>query len=589
MAGPETALATGRTDLSELGPITAPAAAPVSATPSSADIAQGQQRASSAYGLDPNYRPQREQGPQTTLKQTGYLGNGQMARGQASGGDPLFAATMAVPTFEVDQQISNVRKQKQELADWISKQGEQFKGKAADPYQPAYEQYAGSEQGKMIQDVADTYFDGDVNKAWKGVKDDPELRARWDRNNRYLAAIGQANKGGYDYYEKVDKAIRDGNAEVDPETKQLLDSGLNAEWSFNGMGAAHNAAQFDRLNDRLTLNKMFDEFYREGVASAGDVTEGVGEMKWSVERDPKTGRKFLVIPKEKNYDEFVDSFVQRAMKDGPYRNEDEVRRFVEARVPRESSVKMNELSLGPSGGAAAQQRPRIGNFQVAIDNAVPKSAGHTGEVLMFPMVDKDNKPFTETMTFQGRAGGAKTLIPDHLSVDGNGNIFVVGPNPNSVETQTQNAGKAAVLKTEADDLTKLIQKEETLSPKEGETDAQQKARIDGMKKEREKKIVQASDLERQTTKTKESEAIRVDAGNEERIRLMFGDEQFNMVKQNAEKFKNRGRTGSLQEQGAAKPISYDKVKAKLPPGATQADFDEAMKTPEGRAYIESLK
>ena len=220
MAGPETALATGRPDLGQLGPITEPAAAPVSATPSSAEIAQGQQRAS-AYSLDPNYRPSRGQSQRdpVQLKQSGWLGNGQMARGQASGGDPLFAATMAVPTFEVDQQISNVRQQKAELADWISKQGEQFKGKAADPYQPAYEQYAGGEQGKMIQDVADTYFEGDVNKAWKGVKDDPELRAQWDRNNRYLAAIGQANKGGYDTYAKVDQAINDGEMEVSPDTR----------------------------------------------------------------------------------------------------------------------------------------------------------------------------------------------------------------------------------------------------------------------------------------------------------------------------------------------------------------------------------
>ena len=553
MAGPETSLALGRPDLGQLAPLTDPAAAtaPTNIAPTADALAQGQQQASRTYNLDPNYRPAAEPRNRPQLKQTGFLGTGQMAAGQASGGDPLWAATMAVPTFELDRSLSNVRQQKADLEKWMAEATGQFKGRAADPYQKAYQDYVSQEHDKFFQDVAATYYGGDRRKAIEATHRDPELNRQWQNVNRSLGAIGDANKSGYAYYEGVDKAIREGNAEVDPETKQLLDQGLNGEWAFNGQGPAHNAAQFDRLNDRLSMNKLFDEFYEKNVNNAGDKTEG-----WSVQKDPKTGRKFLVITSDKDYKEFVDSFAEQAMKDGPYRDKEEARRFAEARVPREHTLRVDELALGSAGSAAANQKPRIGNFQVAIDNAVPKSPGHTGEGLMFPMVDKDNKPFTETMTFQGRSGGSKTIVPDHLFVDGNGTIFVVGPNPNSVETQTANAGRAAVLKTEADDLTKRIQ-EEQKGPLKSDTDATWKARLDELKKEREKKIVQANDLERQTTKTKDSEAIRVDAGNEERIRLLFGDEQFNMVKENAEKFKNRGRTGSLQEGKAAKKTTAD--------------------------------
>ena len=529
-----------------VGPIEPPGAAP----PLSADdLVRGQQQASGMYQLDPNYRPVAEPRNRPQLKQTGFLGSGQVATGQASGGDPLWAATLAAPTFQLDRSLDNIRQQKADIEKWMADATSQFKGRAADPYQKAYQDYVSAEHNKFFQDVADTYYNGDLSKAIQATYRDPELNRQFLNVNRSLGAIGDANKGGYDYYEKVDKAIRDGNAEVDPETQKLLEQGLNGEWAFNGQGPAHNAAQFDRLNDRLSMNKLFNEFYEKNVNNAGDKTEG-----WSVQKDPKTGRKFLVITSDKDYKEFVDSFVEQAMKDGPYRDKEEARRFVEARVPSEHALRINELALGTGGGAAANQKPRIGNFQVAIDNAVPKSAGHTGEGLMFPMVDKDNKPFTETMTFQGRGGNGKTIVPDHLFVDGNGTIFVVGPNPNSVETQTANAGRAAVLKTEADDLTKRIQ-EEQKGPLTSDTDATWKARLDELKKEREKKIVQANDLERQTTKTKESEAIRVDAGNEERIRLLFGDEQFNMVKENAEKFKNRGRTGSLKEGADAKPAA----------------------------------
>lgn len=343
----------GQEPLAPLGPITEPAAAPVSATPSSAEIAQGQQRAS-AYSLDPNYRPSRGQSQRdpVQLKQSGWLGNGQMARGQASGGDPLFAATMAVPTFEVDQQISNVRQQKQELADWISKQGEQFKGKAADPYQPAYEQYVGSEQGKFIKDVADTYFEGDVNKAWLGVKNDPELRAQWDRNIRYLAAIGQANKGGYDTYAKIDQAINDGEMEVSPDTRSLLEDALNAKWSFDGSSPAHSASKFDQLNEKLSVEKMFNEYYKPLVKDAGDQTTGNNRII------TEKGRKFLVTDSKEEYDQFIDQFVKKAKKEGQWRNEDELRQYAEGMVGTMNKETWKELRApkSSSGGSGAADK-----------------------------------------------------------------------------------------------------------------------------------------------------------------------------------------------------------------------------------------
>jgi hypothetical protein len=176
-------------------------------------------------------------------------------------------------------------------------------------------------------------------------------------------------------------------------------------------------------------------------------------------------------------------------------------------------------------------------------------------------------------------------------VDRAGNIYIIGPNSGSIETQTENAGKAAVLKAEADDLNARIAEEQKgMKAKNGvaiETEAQWTARIAALKKERNSKILEANNLEKQTTKTKENEAVPLNAANEEQLRQLFGDRDVDAAKKHAEQFRTRKQSKPFIDP--VKPISYDKVKAKLPAGATQADFDEAMKTPEGRAYIESLK
>jgi hypothetical protein len=501
------------------------------------------------YQLDPNYRPAQEPRNRPQLKQTGFLGNGQVATGQASGGDPLWAATLAAPTFQLDRSLDNIRQQKADIEKWMADATSQFKGRAADPYQKAYQDYVSAEHNKFFQDVADNYYNGDRSKAIEATRRDPELNRQFMNVNRSLGAIGDANKGGYDYYEKVDKAIRDGNAEVDPETQKLLEQGLNGEWAFNGQGPAHNAAQFDRLNDRLSMNKLFDEFYEKNVNNAGDKTEG-----WSVQKDPKTGRKFLVITSDKDYKEFVDSFVEQAVKDGPYRDKEEARRFVEARVPREHTLRINELALGTGGSAAANQRPRIGNPVEARDTAVPGSLVTGDNSLVISLKDKDDKPFSETFQFVDNNGKQKPLVPDHLAVDKSGSIYIVGPNSGSIETQTENAGRAAVLKAEAQDLTDKIKIKEQYAPPAGVTPEQYKAEIDALKKEREKKILDANNLEKQVTKTKENDAVLMNAANEEQLRQLFGDRDIEAAKKHAEAYKRKTPTA---QPSSKKVLKYN--------------------------------
>lgn len=312
------------------------------------DLASGQQRAGTpGYQLDQNYSPQTTRsGSGFKMKQTGTLGNGQIREGRASGGDPLWVATAPVATFEIDRQISDVRKQKAELADWISKQGEQFKGKAADPYQPAYEQYVGREMNKMVKDVADTYFDGNMDKAWQGIHDDPQLRSDFMRNNRYLAAIGQANRGGYDAYQKIDQDVNEGKLELHPDTKPLLDDALEGKWSFNGDTPAHSAWKFDQLNEKLSVDKLFGDYFRPSMDKAGDMMVSNNRVV------SKGGRKFLVTDTKEDYDQFVDQFVRQAKKQGPWRNEGELRQYVESMVGRMEKEEWKALPIGKSGGGS---------------------------------------------------------------------------------------------------------------------------------------------------------------------------------------------------------------------------------------------
>jgi hypothetical protein len=448
-----------------IGPITDPAAAtaPTNAAPSADALMQGQQQAGKMYQLDPNYRPAQEPRNRPQLKQTGFLGNGQVATGQASGGDPLWAATLAAPTFQLDRSLDNIRQQKADIEKWMADATSQFKGRAADPYQKAYQDYVSAEHNKFFQDVADNYYNGDLSKAIEATRRDPELNRQFMNVNRSLGAIGDANKGGYDYYEKVDKAIRDGNAEVDPETQQLLEQGLNGEWAFNGQGPAHNAAQFDRLNDRLSMNKLFDQFYEKSAKDAGDKTES-----WSVQIDPKTKRKFLVVNGEKNYDEFVDAFVENAMKDAPYRDKDEVRRFVEARVPRENTVEVSQLSFPPSGGSSSTPADKVwigrpdqaeGLVETVDKNGVKRRLPRSARISVGNIVDGRQEQFTKPASFKNGDKSVNMVWTGVEKAD-DGSIVLVGIDPGDVTTNAE----ADDIATEIGDLNSAIRDDAKYEP-----------------------------------------------------------------------------------------------------------------------------
>lgn len=480
-----------------LEPLTPPgtASAPTNTAPSAQQLAQGQQQASGMYSLDPNYRPQREERGPVQVRQNGWLGNGQVRESRASGGDPLFAATLAVPTFEIDRSLQNIRQQKADIEKWMAGATEQFKGRAADPYQKAYQDYVTQEHNRFFDDVAKTYYGGDRSKAVEATRRDPELNRQFMNMNRSLGAIGDANKTGYDYYEKVDDAVRKGETEVDAETRQLLQQGLNGEWAFNGMGPAHNAAQFDRLNDRLSMNKLFNDFYEKNVNNAGDVTAD----QWGV--TTKNGRKFLVIPSEKSYDEFVDSFVDQAMKDAPYRDKDEVRKFVEARVPRESTVKVDELArgvttkIGSGGRASATPENRVWTSSVQTNMANTDTGGRLVETVnkdgvkrrtpavqsisVGNVVDGRQEQFSKPVQFRDGNTPVK-MIWTGIDRGADGSIMLVGYDPSSTDTQTN----VDDIKIEIDDLNSKIREDEKRGKFSDETDKQFNARVEQNKKRR---------------------------------------------------------------------------------------------------------
>ncbi len=324
-----------------LGPI-APGA------PDAASMAQGQQRAGDAhYALDPNYRPSQgpqQQGPSVRLRQTGWLGGSTVQESRTAAGDPIYMPQTAVPTFELQESLAGVRQDKEALNDWLAKQNESFSGKAADPYQAGYEQYVGHQQDQFVTDVADAYYGGDKRMAWRAIRHDPEINAQWQRNNRYLQAIGTANRSGWDRWAKIAEARDKGDIQLDQQTNDELEGMLDGHRMWNTDSPAESAYNIENLETRLSMNKYFDTFLRPNVPNAGDVLQEGGDVV-SV-----GGRKMLEQTKTKDYDEFVDQSVKSMAPNYPNVPEEALRDFIESRVPRESVTTLKPLPVGKGSG-----------------------------------------------------------------------------------------------------------------------------------------------------------------------------------------------------------------------------------------------
>ena len=209
-----------------------------------------------------------------------------------------------------------------------------------------------------------------------------------------------------------------------------------------------------------------------------------------------------------------------------------------------------------------------------------------------PLKDKDDKPFTESFRFNDNAGTPMRIIPDGFRVNDKGEVFIVGRNAEVTQTSSTNAGKVAVLRAEAQDLTDKVKIKEQYAPPTGVTPEQYKSQIDALKKEREKKIFEAESLEKEETKEKPPVPIPL-SGNEAKVKTYFGEQVYNDVMKQAESVKQRAKSYKRKE---SKPFveptkqsapDYTKVRAKIPT-FTKADYDEAMKSEEGRQMLSEM-
>lgn len=328
-----------------LGPITPGA-------PNAASMAQGQQRAGTPNYIDPNYRPAplENQGPDIRMRTTGFLGGDTVQESRTAAGDPIYMPQTAVPLFELQSNLDEVRANKRQLADWWGKQADQFDGVAAPQYDKAYQQWALGEQDRYVQQWADAYFDGDRGKAARHLYEDPEAQRRYRSFLRDLNASGVANK----YYTKqaIDyiDGVNAGTTYMDPELykeAQWFASGA-ADFGQGGDGAAiraDHAKTWDRLSSR---DKMFNTVYHPQLANALEKLASTG----GITRDP-SGRLIFTEEARSTWDGYKRQVAKEMTHLYGTGSEAENMRFLDARLPDQAERNVKALPVGGSGGSGS--------------------------------------------------------------------------------------------------------------------------------------------------------------------------------------------------------------------------------------------
>lgn len=408
----------------------------------------GQERAGAPrWTLDPSHRPNTGGGAggqgSFSIHNTGFLGgNGTVSESRTAAGDPLFIPTTAVPLFELRQSLDGVRAERDGLDKFVSGAGDQFKGKAADQYQPGYEQYVAQEQQRFVDDVANTYYDGNTNAAWTAIYKDPELRAQWDRNNRYLAAIGTANREGWDRYAKIAEARDKGLLYLDPKTNEAVEGMLDGTRIWGTDSPAESAYNIDNLDSRLSLTNYFNTFIKGRVPQGGDINQDEGEVI------TKNGRKFIRQTREKDYDEFAESTVSELADQYPEFSEDELREFVEAKVPRESVTTLRPLPIGGSGGSGGGSGSGGASMNIVANENIPytvsgKQANYahyevkrptslnygdndTRVAMTFGNVTGTSGRPLAAGNFSTKSGASSYMVPSGVFLGSNGSLMLYG-------------------------------------------------------------------------------------------------------------------------------------------------------------------
>lgn len=495
MAGPETALALGQPDLSTDNLGGQPAMAPMTtqAAPAADQLVQGQQQASRPstrmnVGLQaPQLNPNQVQ------KQKAEFSNEKPWESRASGGDFIAAPRAGqIPWGIIADRAAQVQKQKAELAEGMKKMfgGDDFKGKAAPPYEVAYQQYVRQEQDRYVQDWANAKFGGDTKAAIKDLYTNPDSNRQWMAHNRSIAAVGETNKYKWDKYEELQQEVNDNKAWVSRDTQAALDEFLNVNPYSSGKTAAQLADGYKQLEHKVGRDKLWNDTYLPRIKEEFDTLQQQGKVITS------GGRKFLSETETRSLDRLKEQTIRDMVKKYGVGEEADIRQYVDANMPRYEVTKMDELSLGSSGGSSQAPADKVWTSPVQVNmantdtggglvetvsgNGVKRRTPAVQSISVGHIVDGRQEQFSKATQFRDGNTPVK-MIWTGIDRGADGSVMLVGYDPASIDTDTN----VDDLNMEIGDLSAKIRKDEKYgTPAKGETEDEFKARLADQKKRR---------------------------------------------------------------------------------------------------------
>jgi hypothetical protein len=167
--------------------------------------------------------------------------------------------------------------------------------------------------------------------------------------------------------------------------------------------------------------------------------------------------------------------------------------------------------------------------------------------MTWKLLDKDRKPLTETFQFVSPGGAQRSMVPDRLSADKNGKVYIIGKDPTVTEVSVEDAAKARSLEERIKDLGADIDREKRANSELGQnalSPEKMSEKLAPLQRARDEMIAQKAGIEKTTTKRNAEFALPLDL-NEAPIRATFGDEYVDKVKKNAEAYR-------MQSTGPAK-------------------------------------
>lgn len=404
-----------------------------------------------------------------------YLGQERPAEYRASGGDPFSVHSFGrIPLGVLADRAAQLHQSKKELADWFSKQNEQFQGKAAPPYELAYQNYVDKEHDGLIQSWADQHFAGNRSKALKDLYENADSNRLWNALNRDLRAIGDANAYQFkDYADTLDK-VNTNQMAVSPETKDRLVRFQSGSLPFDDKATPGERAYDIRVLDQgLSRDKFWTSVATPTIeAKMKEMLKTPGDV---VKRD---GRLFLTERAHKDLSELKDQLVAHMTHSVGMGTEKQIRDFVEANTPKYDVTDMHALPIGPQRSSAQQGLRTTGSgFSNGNVNFTKSEVTPTAQTALTPLENTSMTsygladPTRYTISKTNKDGEVVDLKPQNFREKAGSNKFMVPKEIIKVKDQFYIQGPEVdnVAISKSDVKTKEGGDEETITSEDGNT------------------------------------------------------------------------------------------------------------------------